>query len=117
MLNGDVNMVDYRLIGARIQNQRRLRHVTQEALAEQVDITTVYLSKIENGHVRPTVELLDAICIALDCELGSLFQDSSLSSARYQNARVLELFNTCQPQVKPVALRLLEELSQLEKST
>ena len=80
---------------------------------ERVGITVVYLSKIENGHVRPTIDLLQAICAAVDCDLGSIFCDVSPSERGYQNERVLELFHACSPEVKPIALNLLAQLAKL----
>ena len=38
-------MVDYQLIGSRLKQQREKQRLTQEAVAEKADITTVYLSK------------------------------------------------------------------------
>lgn len=43
-------MIDYAAIGKRIQKKRQERSITQEKLAEQVGISVVYLSKIENGR-------------------------------------------------------------------
>ena len=59
-------MIDYTLIGKRIQPQRLETGITQEKLAEQVGISVVYLSKIENGRVYPTLETLSNICTELD---------------------------------------------------
>ena len=73
-------MVDFKLIGSRIKQQREHRQLTQEVVAEQADITTVYLSKIENGKVTPTLSTLDAICSILNCDLGSLLANSSVES-------------------------------------
>lgn len=49
-------MIDYATIGKRIQTKRQERNITQEKLAEQVGISVVYLSKIENGRVYPTLK-------------------------------------------------------------
>ena len=106
-------MVDYKIIGSRIKNYRQAAKMTQEALAELVGITVVYLSKIENGHARPTIDLLGTICEVISCDLGSIFQDATPSSCRYQNEMVLDLFNHCSPTIKPIALNLLEQLSKL----
>lgn len=106
-------MIDYKLIGARVKALRQARGVTQEALAEQIDITPVYLSKIENGHVRPTLDLLDALCTVLQGDLDTLFSGVSPSAPNYQNERVLELLQRLSPQVKPIALSLLEQLTNL----
>ena len=111
-------MLDYKEIGARIKWKRKEKGITQESLAERVDISTVYLSKIENGHVHPALDLLDAICGALDCEVDILFPSSGQKSSGYFSAvskrAVLQLFRACSPQVKPIALELLEKLSKLQ---
>ena len=106
-------MVDYKLIGSRIKKQRERNKMTQEQVAELVDITIVYLSKIENGKVRPTLDTLSAICSALDCDLGEILLNVTSESCRYQNEYVIKIFNACSAHVKPIALNLLEQLSKL----
>ena len=106
-------MIDYKLIGSRIKKQRELLGLTQEVLSERVEITTVYLSKIENGKVHPTLETLSAICGALNCDIGKIFLDTESESDRYQSETVVQLFRKCSPSVKPIALRLLEDLAAL----
>ena len=51
-------MIDYAVIGKRIQLSRQNKGITQEKLAERAGISVVYLSKIENGRVYPTLETL-----------------------------------------------------------
>jgi len=107
-------MIDYKVIGARLKGYRTRLNMTQETLAESVDITTVYLSKIENGHVRPTLDLLGQLCSALNCDLGTILLNTSPTSSKYQNEEVINLFNACAPKVKPIALELLDKLSKLQ---
>ena len=106
-------MVDYKLIGSRIKKQREKISLTQEVVAEKADITTVYLSKIENGKVHPTLDTLSAICAVINCDLGSLLLNSISESSNYQTEKVVQIFNSCSPSVKPIALSLLEQLSKL----
>ncbi len=107
-------MVDYRLIGQRIKNYRKEKGFTQEYIAEHANITTVYLSKIENGRVKPTVEVYADICSALGCDLGAIFSNATPDSGSYQSERVVELFRACAPKVKSIALELLEQLTKLD---
>lgn len=65
-------MIDYTIIGKRIQTRRQEQNITQEKLAERVGISVVYLSKIENGRVYPTLETLSNICTELDTELSAI---------------------------------------------
>ena len=106
-------MIDYTIIGKRIQTRRQEQNITQEKLAERVGISVVYLSKIENGRVYPTLETLSNICTELDAELSAILSNTEIARKDYANERVLELFNSCSIRVKPIALSLLEELSKL----
>lgn len=106
-------MVDYKLIGSRLKTERDAKHLTQEAVAEQADITTVYLSKIENGKVSPTLNTLSAVCTVIGCDLGAILLNSASESKDYQSELVVQLFHACSPDVKPVALELLRGLAKL----
>ena len=106
-------MIDYAVIGKRIQLSRQNKGITQEKLAERAGISVVYLSKIENGRVYPTLETLSNLCTELDTELSAILSNTEVARKDYVNDRVLELFNACSIRVKPIALSLLEELSKL----
>lgn len=106
-------MIDYAVIGKRIQTRRQEQGITQEKLAEKAGISVVYLSKIENGRVYPTLETLSNICTELDIELAEILTNTEIARRDYANDRVLELFNACSMRVKPIALALLEDLSKL----
>ena len=106
-------MIDYATIGKRIQTRRQERNITQEKLAEQVGISVVYLSKIENGRVYPTLETLSNICTELDTELAEILTNTEIARKDYANDRVVKLFNSCSMRVKPLALALLDDLSKL----
>ena len=106
-------MIDYAVIGKRIQLSRQNKGITQEKLAERAGISVVYLSKIENGRVYPTLETLSNLCTELDTELSAILSNKEVARKYNANDRVLELFNACSIRVKPIALSLLEELSKL----
>lgn len=112
--NRVMEMVDYKLIGLRLKERREAAGLTQEAAAEAAEITPIYLSKIENGHARPTLDTLAALCGAVGCELGGLLLDTEPASLQYQNERVVKLFRDCAPEVKPIALNLLEQLAKIQ---
>lgn len=107
-------MIDYKLIGARLKKQRRAHNLTQEFVAEMAEITTVYLSKIENGHVKPTLDTLEKLTQLLKLDLSELFSEVGLNSQGYQNERIVQLFRECAPEVKPIALAIMEQLLKLK---
>jgi len=74
-----------KLIGARIKNLRESRKLTQEALAERMNINTVYLSNIERGMANPTLDMLIRISEGLEVEMWEVFdfgQEVSLKELR-----------------------------------
>ena len=55
-----------KLLGKRIQEIRKSRHLTQEKVAELIEIETGSLSNIENGKYYPTAENLEKILNVLN---------------------------------------------------
>ena len=62
-----------KLLGKRIKELRLARKMTQEQLAELVDIGAASLSKIEIGMYHPTGENLEKIAEALNVEPYELY--------------------------------------------
>ena len=63
-------------LGTAIWNARKARGITQERLAELVNITTSHLKHIESGHRRPSIEVLFQLAKILDLSLDALiFED------------------------------------------
>jgi len=62
-----------KLLGKRIQEIRKIRKLTQEQVAEFVDVDTTSISNIENGKYYPTAENLDKILTALNVSPSEIF--------------------------------------------
>ena len=57
-------------ISDNIRMARLQKRISQEKLAEMVDISTKYLNMIENRKANPTIVIVVKICIALNIELN-----------------------------------------------
>lgn len=62
-------------ISDNIRIARLQKRISQEKLAEMVDISTKYLNMIENRKANPTIVIVVKICIALDIELNSIWTE------------------------------------------
>lgn len=80
MLN---STIDYKLIGERIQRKRIEMKITQEQLAGDLNLSTYYISKIENGKATATLDTLSVIASYLNIELGFLITGSSTLEPSY----------------------------------
>lgn len=58
--------MDHNLLGKRIREERVRRHLTQEKLAEEVQLSTAYIGQIERNERSLTLENLVAIANCLN---------------------------------------------------
>ena len=59
-------------LGLRIKTVRNHKKLTQETLAEIVDVSTKHLTKIENGQVTTNIYLISKIAKALEVTIDEL---------------------------------------------
>lgn len=67
-------MDEFRLLGRRIRELRKKRHLTQGELAEAAGLYFKFLGGIERGTVNPTLRALKKIATALETSVADLFQ-------------------------------------------
>lgn len=81
-----------KLLGSKIKEKRKSKNLTQEQLAELVEIGTPNISYIENGKFYPTVETLEKICKALEVKPFELYMfDSEKNINEIREEMFLEL--------------------------
>jgi transcriptional regulator with XRE-family HTH domain len=64
-------------VGARIRIIRKAKQVTQEALAEQVEIEPKSLGRIEKGANLPSLQTLNRVADALGVSIADFFAPSN----------------------------------------
>ena len=69
-------MFDNKLFGNRIKQFRQKRKLTQEQLSEIADISFSYLTHIEAGNNKPTVEVILKLINALNITYSELLNDT-----------------------------------------
>ena len=73
-------MNNKKLLGQRIKELRKKSNLTQEKLAELIDIETGSLSGIESGRHFPSLPTLEKIACNLNIEMKALFEFNHLVS-------------------------------------
>ncbi len=71
-----VRMIDRAIldkVSDNIRLARLQRRISQEKLAEMVDISTKYLNMIENRKANPTIVIVIRICKALGIDLNTIY--------------------------------------------
>lgn len=94
--------MDYKGIGSRIRKARLNCGMTQEKLAEIIDVSPTHVSHIETGVTKLSLQVLEAIARTLDVRVDSLLYDKPRGSATIaveEIAAVLESCNAEQAQI------------------
>lgn len=64
-------------IGTRIKEARNEKGLTQKALAEKLDVSTITIQNYENNRRKPSLEMINKISEALDMTFNDLVNDYS----------------------------------------
>ena len=105
--------INYASIGRRIKNYRAERQLSQEALADAVYTTSVYISYIENGSRAPSLETLLNIANALDVSADDLLTDNLKHSSSPVDTEIHDLLLDCNHDEKAILTRTLTFLKAL----
>ena len=75
--------------GKNLQHLRRLnRNMTQETIAEKLDVSRQTVSKWENDECKPEIEKAIELCSLFNCSLDNLFRDDLCAfDEAYSNLR------------------------------
>ena len=85
--------VDYKLIGERIKIKRRSKKITQEKLAELLDVTVGYVGQLERGITKINLDRLSEIADVLDTDITVLLGGSSYYSSNYLSDDIARLID------------------------
>ena len=66
------HMSRLKLLGSNIKNYRESRHLSQEALAEKLDLSKEYICRVERGQKYMSLRKLFQLCDALDVDFCKL---------------------------------------------
>lgn len=80
--------MNFLALGTRIKNKRLEKNLTQEQLAEKVDLSAVYIGQIERGERKMTIQTLVKLANVLETSTEELLSDSTEGNL---NAKLNEL--------------------------
>jgi len=83
-------MDNKKLLGKRIKELRKKAGLTQEKLAEAINIETSSLSGIESGRHFPSLPTVEKISIKLNVEMKALFDFKHLMPVEKMKADIIK---------------------------
>ncbi len=105
--------IDYRSIGAKIQFFRIFKGVTQEALGDAVSSSRRYISDLERGERRISLEKLIAITNALQITSDDILTDNLTEEKPVFFTICADIFTDCSKEETEILLAVLQNTKQI----
>lgn len=106
-------IIDYALIGKRIKEARTRKKLSQAVLAEKVNLSTTYISYIENGYKCLSINALIMIANSLEVSSDELLQDALKNTTDVSKREFASILNDC----NEFETRVLLDIMQNTKAT
>ena len=100
--------VDYKLIGQRIKAVRKEKKMTQEHLAEKLSVTVGYISQIERGITKISLDTLAQISSLLDSEIAYFITGASAGQDTYMQEELNRKYMMLDPSNKRMINDILD---------
>lgn len=108
--------INYVLIGIRIRETRKQKGLSEQELAEFSNLSTVYISYIENARRKPSLESLIKISNALEITLDELLYGNLLYNPAEYQTDIDELMADCTSQEKRFIYQFLRAVKNILRS-
>ena len=105
----EIMALDYTAIGLRIREYRLKKRLTQEDIANQMNVSIAFLSRIERGSARINLPRLSELCDILGVSEGEILNGTAPLRSNYLSKEFSRLLKVC-PKDK---LRILYEIAQV----
>ena len=108
--------INYSLIGIRIKETRNQQGISAEELAELANLSSVYISYIENAKRKPSLESLIKICNALGITLDELLYGNLLYNPTEYQTDIDLLMADCSKNEKRFIYLILSTVKDILRS-
>lgn len=102
-------VLDYEIMGERLKKARKEIGYTQVEVAEKLDVSVAYLSRIERGDSEINLKRLSQICEILDTSIAEILTGVERKSKQYLDKELYDIIVACSPQKQ----RLIYQIAKL----
>lgn len=101
--------IDYKILGERIKTQRLSKGTTQEHFAEHMNVSVGYISQMERGITKISLERLASISEYLNCDMTLLLEGVNSDNDKYLTKDFDTLYRQLSSSEKKMLALLLKE--------
>lgn len=103
-------------IGKRIKSARMEQNLSQIKFAELINVSTPYLSDIENGKTNLSLEIFTRIVESLQVSADWLIMAETPQSIKYSSAELSHLLSDCSASESEAILKMADTLKEILRS-
>lgn len=104
------------LLREAIRNERKDKRITQEELAEMLEVSPTHVKHIESGHRKPSIEILFEITKILNISLDGVVFSKNESARTDTREKVDRLLDVSDEASLRFILSVLEALREKEQN-
>ena len=102
--------INYLLLGKRIHEWRMALGITQENLAYMTDVSVPFISALENGKKKPSLETVISIADAMGITVDEIMAGNQLSSPNDYQSDIDILLHDCSSEERRFLYESLKSL-------
>ncbi len=107
--------IDYKAIGRRIQAKRKEQRKTQENLAEALSVSIGYISQVERGVTKISLDTLGKIAAYLNCDVAEFVSGATPLNSQYLLFDFEKKFLSLNDEQKKIILEIIDIVSKHPK--
>ncbi len=105
-----MNTLNFANIGQKLRKVRISKNLTQEYVANMVDVNTSHISNIENNRVKVSLSTLVQICNALDTTVDYILADEYNHPTSVIEQEILHEVQSCSLETQKQILKIVKAL-------
>ena len=102
--------LNFERIGKKIKEVRLEKKLTQEYIADIVDVNTSHISNIENNRVKVSLSTLVQICNALNITVDYILEEEYKQPSSAIEQEILHELSLCSDETKAQVLKIVKAL-------
>lgn len=103
--------LDFRVIGKKIKERRQYLGITQEAIANYLDVNPSHISNIERGRANPSLTILVKIANYLQCSVDCFINEEYTylnNQSETIDDKIMDKIRYCSDEKKQKILKMID---------
>lgn len=101
-----------KIVGNRIKQIRKEKNLSQADLAEKMNVSTSYVSDVENGKINFSIDTFMRLTEALQISADWLLQTNIPSVKELHTSEIADILSDCSSSESQLLIKMLKEMKQ-----